>query len=186
MLPSWWVFFAFSSISPWWNQIFYFLFLANTGFSSTLYRVALHSYWCGVNHLSNLRPAGLKGQSGFPGDGGLPGLQGPDGLPGDRGPPGDVGLDGLPGFRGPVGPPGNPGLPGGSLPNGFLVVRHSQTANVPQCPVGQSKMWEGYSLLYIEGNERSHNQDLGEPAFETFEATFYFTVVPYAQMEEAS
>lgn len=25
------------------------------------------------------------------------------------------------------------------------------------------KLWEGYSLLYIEGNEKSHNQDLGSP-----------------------
>lgn len=24
-----------------------------------------------------------------------------------------------------------------------------------------NRLWEGYSLLYIEGNEKSHNQDLG-------------------------
>jgi integrin beta 8 len=29
------------------------------------------------------------------------------------------------------------------------------------CPEGQTKLWDGYSLLYIEGNEKSHNQDLG-------------------------
>ena len=105
---------------------------------------------------------GLKGQGGLPGDGGLPGLQGPDGLPGDRGSPGEVGLDGLPGPRGLPGLPGNPGRAGQTLPTGFLVVRHSQTTDIPQCPVGQTKMWDGYSLLYIEGNERAHNQDLGK------------------------
>ncbi|KFM82019.1 Collagen alpha-2(IV) chain, partial [Stegodyphus mimosarum] len=44
---------------------------------------------------------------------------------------------------------------------GMLVVRHSQSYNIPQCPRGMRKMWDGYSLLYIEGNEKSHNQDLG-------------------------
>lgn len=30
------------------------------------------------------------------------------------------------------------------------------------CPVGMSKLWDGYSLLYLEGQEKAHNQDLGE------------------------
>ena len=114
-------------------------------------------FMCPTFHCS-----GNKGQRGLPGGNGLPGLQGPDGLPGDRGPPGIIGLDGLPGPRGLPGPVGNPGLPGRTLPSGFLVVRHSQTLSVPQCPVGQKKLWEGYSLLYLEGNERAHNQDLGK------------------------
>lgn len=25
-----------------------------------------------------------------------------------------------------------------------------------------TKLWDGYSLLYVEGNEKAHNQDLGE------------------------
>lgn len=29
------------------------------------------------------------------------------------------------------------------------------------CPVGMSKLWDGYSLLYFEGQEKAHNQDLG-------------------------
>lgn len=65
---------------------------------------------------------------------------------------------------GPVGPPGpggDPGLPGASVPTGFLIVKHSQTTDVPRCPAG-SRLWDGYSLLYLEGNERSHNQDLGK------------------------
>ncbi len=30
------------------------------------------------------------------------------------------------------------------------------------CPQGMAKLWEGYSLLYVEGQEKAHNQDLGE------------------------
>jgi len=32
---------------------------------------------------------------------------------------------------------------------------------IPDCPRGQKKLWDGYSLLYIEGNEKAHHQDLG-------------------------
>ncbi|XP_053392808.1 collagen alpha-2(IV) chain-like isoform X2 [Mercenaria mercenaria] len=50
-------------------------------------------------------------------------------------------------------------------PDGFhsLITKHSQSTGIPICPVGMGKMWEGYSLLYVEGNERSHHQDLGLP-----------------------
>ncbi|CAG0886337.1 unnamed protein product [Darwinula stevensoni] len=44
---------------------------------------------------------------------------------------------------------------------GLLLVKHSQTSTVPECPYGQAKLWDGYSLLYIEGNEKAHSQDLG-------------------------
>lgn len=40
-------------------------------------------------------------------------------------------------------------------------MRHSQSTEIPTCPLGQTKLWDGYSLLYIEGNEKSHHQDLG-------------------------
>lgn len=33
--------------------------------------------------------------------------------------------------------------------------------DVPQCPEGTSLIYDGYSLLYVQGNERSHGQDLG-------------------------
>lgn len=52
---------------------------------------------------------------------------------------------------------GSPGL--GDF--GFMLTVHSQTDKVPDCPVG-TKMWDGYSLLYIQGNERAHGQDLGQ------------------------
>ena len=45
---------------------------------------------------------------------------------------------------------------------GQLVVRHSQTIEIPACPPGMAKLWDGYSLLYMEGSERAHGQDLGE------------------------
>lgn len=60
------------------------------------------------------------------------------------------------------GPPGTPGPPGPILPTGFMLVRHSQMTTVPQCPPGSTRLWDGYSLLYLEGNERAHSQDLGE------------------------
>lgn len=65
------------------------------------------------------------------------------------------------GPRGPPGPSGVPGVPGAVPPTGFLLVRHSQTPELPACPRGLTKLWDGYSLLYIEGNEKSHHQDLG-------------------------
>lgn len=73
---------------------------------------------------------------------------------GPRGYPGPPGPDGVPGQVGPPGP--------SSMDHGFLVTRHSQTEEVPQCPEGTSLIYDGYSLLYVQGNERSHGQDLGE------------------------
>lgn len=72
---------------------------------------------------------------------------------GPRGYPGPPGPDGVPGQVGPPGP--------SSMDHGFLVTRHSQTVEVPLCPEGTSPIYDGYSLLYVQGNERSHGQDLG-------------------------
>ena len=44
-----------------------------------------------------------------------------------------------------------------------MLVRHSQSSSIPLCGPGENKLWDGYSLLYIEGNEKSHHQDLGTP-----------------------
>ncbi|KAK1797162.1 hypothetical protein P4O66_008551, partial [Electrophorus voltai] len=64
----------------------------------------------------------------------------------------------VPGRRG---LPGVPGLPTRSIAVGYILVKHSQSSHVPMCPQGMAKMWDGYSLLYVEGQEKSHNQDLG-------------------------
>ena len=66
------------------------------------------------------------------------------------------------GENGDKGVGGGVGLPGAPpRPQGFIVVRHSQSRNVPQCSAGMTTLWSGYSLLYTEGNERAQHQDLG-------------------------
>uniref|UniRef100_A0A671VJV7 Collagen IV NC1 domain-containing protein n=1 Tax=Sparus aurata TaxID=8175 RepID=A0A671VJV7_SPAAU len=118
-------------------------------------------------------PIVVKGERGPPG---------PQGLPGNRGSPGSQGRDGLPGgcpflkypyslivgqagYPGPPGsdgPQGSPGPPGSvSAAHGFLITRHSQGQDVPFCPDGTNTIYDGYSLLYVQGNERAHGQDLG-------------------------
>lgn len=59
-----------------------------------------------------------------------------------------------------MGPPGTP-----SVDHGFLVTRHSQTTDDPLCPPGTKILYHGYSLLYVQGNERAHGQDLGKMQF---------------------
>lgn len=113
---------------------------------------------------------GIPGPPGFPGSNGVKGaigLQGPPGPVGLPGLPGPVGAPGLPGLQGPVGVPGIPGEPG--LPcepasdylTGILLVKHSQSQLLPVCDAGHIKLWEGYSLLFTDGDERAHSQDLG-------------------------
>jgi len=65
------------------------------------------------------------------------------------------------GPAGPGGPKGRAGDDGPVLPSGYMLVKHSQTTSVPRCPAGSTQMWDGYSLLYLEGNEKAHSQDLG-------------------------
>lgn len=55
------------------------------------------------------------------------------------------------------GPPGS----GSRAASGFLLVVHSQSDKDPLCPEGMPRLWTGYSLLYFEGQEKAHNQDLG-------------------------
>ena len=70
----------------------------------------------------------------------------------------------------PQGRPGTPGLQGldGAAcqaevrySTGQMLVRHSQSSSIPLCGPGENKLWDGYSLLYMEGNEKAHHQDLG-------------------------
>lgn len=71
---------------------------------------------------------------------------------------GQVGGPGIPGRKGPRGLPGRAAT---HYTDGFLIARHSQSIKVPDCPNGSSLIYSGYSLLFINGNERAHGQDLG-------------------------
>lgn len=95
---------------------------------------------------------GPKGVPGQKGELGMVGNEGLPGIPGVRGPPGEPGKKGEPGEDGPIGAPGPPGLPGPpASASGFSVTLHSQTPNAPPCPFDYVKMWDGYSLLYVQG-----------------------------------
>lgn len=98
---------------------------------------------------------GIKGERGDQGKNGMPGLPGDIGPDGYRGPRGDEGLVGNRGEDGDQGPAG-PVTP----PDGFYIVRHSQTDVVPACPKGHKTLWTGYSWLYSVGNGMAHGQDL--------------------------
>lgn len=110
-------------------------------------------------------PSGPIGGPGSKGEPGRDGLDGANGRPGARGEPGlqgRVGLSGPPGQDGRPGVPGTPGNAGLSVFNhGYFLTRHSQTTSLAECPNGMEKMWDGYSLLFMQGNERAHGQDLG-------------------------
>ncbi|KAF3837401.1 hypothetical protein F7725_004865 [Dissostichus mawsoni] len=118
---------------------------------------------------------GGGGGSGTPGASGEQGLTGRSGKLGQTGPPGypgSIGEAGSPGFPGPAGEQGATGSTGRSGPPGavgrgssigYTLVKHSQNAQVPMCPQGMAKLWDGYSLLFVEGQEKAHNQDLGQP-----------------------
>ena len=68
-----------------------------------------------------------------------------------KGDAGDKGSGGTVGVTGP-----------GPRPQGFIVVRHSQSRIIPRCAQGMTALWSGYSLLYTEGNEKAQHQDLGK------------------------
>lgn len=115
-------------------------------------------------------PSGDRGPVGIPGDKGDEGLPGPigrDGYKGLKGMMGETGIRGMQGLQGLPGILGSPGMIGqrGRMAHsrGYFYTKHSQSTRIPDCPTGSSKMWSGYSLLYIMGNERSHGQDLGTP-----------------------
>lgn len=67
-------------------------------------------------------------------------------------------FSGPPGKQGPF---GRAGLPGQSVRVGYTLVKHSQSKQVPLCPAEMTQLWVGYSLLFVEGQEKAHNQDLG-------------------------
>jgi len=66
----------------------------------------------------------------------------------------------LTGMKGEMGDMGQKGRQG----NMFGVVTvHSQSDQVPQCPPDSMLLWNGYSLVFTDGNGYGHGQDLGKP-----------------------
>ncbi|XP_038131449.1 collagen alpha-4(IV) chain-like [Cyprinodon tularosa] len=114
------------------------------------------------DHSGGRRPDGPKSQKG---------ISGPQGCKGDHGPTRGAGSPltpvGVSGFNGPQGAPGPPGHlaePGNKGPrSSFLLVIHSQSVEVPQCPAGSNQLWVGYSLVHLEGQYRAQTEDLGKP-----------------------
>ncbi|XP_035390259.1 collagen alpha-2(IV) chain-like [Electrophorus electricus] len=116
-----------------------------------------------------------KGEKGATGHLGSSGNPGSTGIPGD---PGEMGPRGLMGIKGARGPPGDTGPPGrrSRFNFGFLLVKHSQSAKVPECPLNTLKLWEGYSLLYLKGQEKVHKQDLGQAG----SCVQFFSTIPFS------
>ena len=99
---------------------------------------------------------GLKGEPGTFGNSGIPGAQGRRGKNGLDGDKGDKGSPGDPGIAGVTGEPGPP-----ASASGFYVTRHSQSQDLAVCPFNYRKMWEGYSLLYVQGMKKCFETFLG-------------------------
>lgn len=84
------------------------------------------------------------------------------------------------GKEGPRGQPGEQGPPGYAYTRaGLLITRHSQDQTIPECPANTVKLWEGYSLLYFSGNEKSHQQDLGTAG----SCLRHFSVMPFIRCD---
>ena len=88
----------------------------------------------------------------------MDGEKGNTGTKGFPGPPGQPGRKGEPGEDGQPGPPG----PIGRSPNTLITV-HSQTNSTPPCPDNGTLLWNGFSLIFTDGNGYDHGQDLGAP-----------------------
>ncbi|KAK2709138.1 hypothetical protein QYM36_012957, partial [Artemia franciscana] len=131
---------------------------------------------------------GDEGDIGVPGPQGSRGLNGKIGLPGERGEDGERGSHGEFGQIGEIGfkgEMGHRGRQGASGPRGakgskgtlgqdgvqthlkklsYFITRHSQSRQIPECPIGTKKMWDGFSLSHFVGDHLSQDQDLGQPS----------------------
>jgi integrin beta 8 len=63
-----------------------------------------------------------------------------------------------------------------------MVVRHSQSAQVPDCPSGMVKLWDGYSLLMMQGNDHGYHQDLGSAG----SCLQKFSALPYLRCDHTN
>lgn len=78
-----------------------------------------------------------------------------------------------------MGRPGSDGNP--PEKDGFLFTRHSQNLYIPSCPAGSREVYSGYSLLFINGNNRAHGQDLGNSTTRVQGPGLYQTSTVYFQ-----
>lgn len=76
------------------------------------------------------------------------------------------------GFKGREGREGFPGIDGSGSLQGHLVVTHSQSTRIPTCPSNTNLLWEGYSLLFTEGDSYTHHQELGKQSCHGIEKGF--------------
>lgn len=76
---------------------------------------------------------------------------------------GAPGQDGRPGLQGSKGDNGRDCSHAPDYFSGILLVKHSQSSEIPRCDYGHTELWNGYSLLYVDGNDYPANQDLGSP-----------------------
>jgi integrin beta 8 len=90
---------------------------------------------------------GIIGRRGEKGDQGIEGRRGVNGRNGYRGPKG---------YRGDAAPPPPP-----PKSRGFIFTVHSQSVEIPQCPVNTVSLWDGYSLASLIAGGRAVGQDLG-------------------------
>lgn len=107
----------------------------------------------------------VTGDEGDNGPGGPMGPMGPNGTDGSMGPAGPSGA---------AGKGGPPGIPGATRA-GWLLTRHSQTAEVPLCPDNHTALYSGYSFLQSHGNSYGRSQDLGKPG----SCLRLFSTMPY-------
>lgn len=89
-----------------------------------------------------------------------------------------IGAPGLSGEVGRKGAIGHQGPMANATRDGFLFTKHSQKVNVPACPNGSRRLYDGYSLLFIHGNNRGHGQDLGMKRSQTYTQTLTLMNIP--------
>ncbi|KAF3858330.1 hypothetical protein F7725_011531 [Dissostichus mawsoni] len=63
-----------------------------------------------------------------------------------------------------------------------LVSKDLLDLKVPLCPEGSSPLWVGYSLVYLEGQEKAHTQDLGQAG----SCLRVFSTMPFSYCNKAA
>merc|ERR1712034_268482 len=103
---------------------------------------------------------GAKGDTGPRGPAGAQGIGGIKGIQGENGPSVSVSR-GPPGPRGARGAPGVPGEAAQNIQlNPYIIAFHSQKNQAPECLDGMTKLWEGYSFMFVDVTNTVAGQSL--------------------------